>query len=91
MTTETSPTRHPVTFTTLAYMLGYRIVNNEGKVQMSGEMTNDEIRKELNQFQGLTMDTDDRIEWKCLNDELKRRGETPVTYKKVRMSGSRGW
>jgi hypothetical protein len=86
MTTETSPTRHPVTFTTIAHILGYRIVNDEGT-----EMTNDEIRKELDQFQGLILDTDDRIEWKCLNDELKRRGETPVTYKKVRMSGSRGW
>lgn len=66
MTTEN---QNP-TFTTVAYVLGYRI-----------EMTNDEIRKELDQFQGLILDTDDRIEWKCLNDELKRRGETPVKWR----------
>ena len=75
MTTETSPTRHPVC--RHGRRLGYRIVNDEGT-----EMTNDEIRKELDQFQGLILDTDDRIEWKCLNDELKRRGETPVTYRR---------
>jgi len=66
MTTEN---QNP-TFTTVAYVLGYRI-----------PMTNDEIRKELDQFQGLILDTDDRIEWKCLNDELKRRGETPVKWR----------
>ena len=65
MTTET---KHP-TFTTVAHILGYRI-----------EMTNDEIRRELESMKGLIFDTDDRIEWKCLNDELKRRDETPVKW-----------
>jgi hypothetical protein len=66
MTTET---KHP-TFTTVAHILGYRI-----------EMTSDEIRRELESMKGLIFDTDDRIEWKCLNDELKRRGETSVKYR----------
>ena len=51
-------------------------------------MTSDAIRGELENLQGLTFDSDDRIEWSVLNAELKSRNEAPVRYRSSERAGA---
>ena len=44
-------------------------------------MTSDTIRFELDNLQGLFLDSDDRAAWSIFNAELKSRDESPVRYR----------
>ena len=57
--------------------------------EIVSKMTTDKIRRELENLQGLILDSDDRIDWAILNGELLARGELSVKWRHVRMSGSR--
>ena len=43
-------------------------------------MTSDDIRRELENLQGLILDCDDRMDWSILNAELLARNESVVEW-----------
>jgi len=57
--------------------------------EIVSNMTTAKIRRELENLQGLILDSDDRIDWAILNSELLARGELSVKWRHVRISGSR--
>ena len=57
--------------------------------EIVSKMPTDKIRRELENLQGLILDSDDRIDWAILNSELLARGELSVKWRHVRISGSR--
>ena len=44
-------------------------------------MTSDDIRRELENLQGLILDCDDRMDWSILNAELLARNESVVKWR----------
>ena len=56
-------------------------INIKPYVALVRSMTSDAIRWELENLQGLILDSDDRIDWSIFNAELRARNESVVKWR----------